>query len=484
MSAVDRHGVRQGRHSAPPQQHPGPGRRERWASRQVAAYSLAALVLTLAVRILIGSASPAIMALMLALGVAVVAAALACRSAVVAADHRAAAALASATTARHGAERRIAEAERKIAEAALTGEQFRQEAAETKFLLGQICSRQVTRIGVLLLATRELQETEDPKLLESLYAVEHLIIELKRLAQDGGVVTGREPVHQWTEALKARRVARLGAQQIQAYQRVEFLPGPADKIAGRAVHDVVGVIAALLDNATACSSPDSKVAIGARREAAAGQEPVLVIEITDQGLGIAHADALRTYNEALADPYGPAARELLSRGHMGLVLAGRRAVRHRIAVRLEPNDGAGTRAVIRVPADLLVDGAPAQAPSAWDVAGTQAWPTPAARPAPIVAPTAAAFPGRGNAAERPAPAAAVADGATGVAGARTGGGQVHVDGLPPLPTRSRPPAGAQGVSPPAPAPEMPIVSAAAAASFWGPRPASQPDLYQDQELKS
>lgn len=451
MSAVDRPSARP-RHSAPSEQSWS----ARWPLWCTAGFTAAALALALAVRVRIGVAPPAVTALLLALCAAVAAAGLACWAAVAAADRRVVRAAAEVAAAQQAGSRDAAEAQRQTAAA----EKSRQQAAEIRFLLGKICTRQLTRISALLEATRALQETEDTGLLKALYVVEHLIVEVRRLAQDGAVVTGSEQTRQWPQPETARRITRLGAQQIQSYLRVDFLPSDDGRIVGRAVSDVIGIVAALLDNATACS-PAGRVTVGAQLEQATGQKPALLVEIADRGFGM-HPDVLDACNAVLADPFGPVAWKHVMRGQIGLHMAGRRAVRQKITVALEPNPaGSGTRALVRVPGELLITAEPPKPNTGADAAVSP--PPPRPLPVPAAVPVQ---PAAGAATSWPA-----AD------------GQVQVSGLPPLPTRSLPTFPVAPQRSPA-VQDAQIVSSAQAASFWSaapqPRPRREPEQEQEQ----
>ena len=117
-------------------------------------------------------------------------------------------------------------------------------------------------------------------------------------------------------------------------------------VSGRAVNDIVHLVAELLDNATAYSNPESEVKLSARFAGQVG----LTIEIGDAGAGIP-LGRLAAINERLADP--PAVDVGVSR-QMGLFVVGRLAKRHGITVHLSSaGEGSGVTVTVTLPAELL-----------------------------------------------------------------------------------------------------------------------------------
>nr|WP_255375388.1 ATP-binding protein [Saccharomonospora sp. CUA-673] len=118
---------------------------------------------------------------------------------------------------------------------------------------------------------------------------------------------------------------------------------------GRAVNDLVHLLAELLDNATYFSEPDTRISV----RAAVTRKRSLAIQITDRGVGMTEQQ-LGEANERLADP--PDLDVSVTR-RMGLYVVARLAQRHGIDVRLRENEDieGGVVARVVVPRELLTD---------------------------------------------------------------------------------------------------------------------------------
>ena len=129
-------------------------------------------------------------------------------------------------------------------------------------------------------------------------------------------------------------------------------PCPTARCIGVVAGDLVHLLAELLDNALRYSPPSAQVRVSAVHTGNGG----LVIEVSDDGLGMTDAD-LRVANTRLQS--GGEVNPYTAR-HMGLFVVGRLAAQHGLVVRLrntvagEPNSG--TTAGVFVPAELLLHG--------------------------------------------------------------------------------------------------------------------------------
>src|SRR4051812_35989692 len=114
---------------------------------------------------------------------------------------------------------------------------------------------------------------------------------------------------------------------------------------GRAVGDIIHLLAELLENATSFSPPHTRVQIS-------GQ--VLpngyAIEIEDRGLGMTH-EAIDAANRRLVEPpdFDPA-----DSARLGLFVVAQLANRHGIRVSLRQSAYAGVAAIVLVPGELVV----------------------------------------------------------------------------------------------------------------------------------
>jgi hypothetical protein len=134
-------------------------------------------------------------------------------------------------------------------------------------------------------------------------------------------------------------VVRAAVSEIEQYDRIAVNVQPGVLIAGRAASDVVHLAAELIENATAFSSAQVLVTAGMLNSGGA------LIEITDEGLGIADQDLARA-NWQL--DHRPVIDVGVSR-RMGLFVVGRLAARHGIRVRLKHAQPRGLSALVWLP---------------------------------------------------------------------------------------------------------------------------------------
>jgi signal transduction histidine kinase len=205
-----------------------------------------------------------------------------------------------------------------------------------------------------ILDTLEQSEPDSDRL-SSLFRLDHLATRMRRNSENLLVLAGYEAPRKWTEAVPLVDVLRASISEIEQYERISLNVQPGIAIAGRAVNDVVHLVAELLENAAVFSSEDTEVLVVAQLLTSGGA----LIEITDEGLGIA-ADELAYVNWRLDNP--PVIDVSVSR-RMGLFVVGRLAARHGIRARLRPAPRGGLSALIWMP------GAIATAASATPLAG-------------------------------------------------------------------------------------------------------------------
>ncbi|MFF5144894.1 nitrate- and nitrite sensing domain-containing protein [Streptomyces sp. NPDC013157] len=259
----------------------------------------------------------------------------------------------------------------------------------------------------------DLEEREaDPEQLANLFRLDHLATRVRRNGENLLVLGGERPTQQWDHPLPLVDVIRAAASEVEQYERIQLEGIPEAEIHGRAVTDLVHLLAELLENATSFSSPRSTVRVTATRL----PDTRIMVEIHDQGIGLAPED-FALINHKLANP--PTADADVYQ-YMGLFVVGRLADRHGIRVQLRPSAAeSGTTSLVMLPgtvtwrsgtgsdsdtlalatvraratpelAALLADGPadPFGAHEAWDDG------MPAPRPAvPSAAPAAAGVPG-------------------------------------------------------------------------------------------
>ncbi|RJQ82571.1 HAMP domain-containing protein [Pseudonocardiaceae bacterium YIM PH 21723] len=191
------------------------------------------------------------------------------------------------------------------------------------------------------------RDEQDPDQLSNLFELDHLATRMRRNSENLLVLSGTDLTRRLTKPVPISEVLGAAQSEVEQYARVQVAGSPDLAVQGRAVNDLVHLIAELLDNATAFSDPETQVQVRSSET----QRGELYVEIYDQGVGLKPAE-LSELNQRLAEP--PEVDVAVSR-RMGLYVVARLAKRHDIKVRLRGNDeaGSGVRAVVLVPADLV-----------------------------------------------------------------------------------------------------------------------------------
>lgn len=199
----------------------------------------------------------------------------------------------------------------------------------------------------LSLIDRLEQDEQDPDQLASLFELDHLATRMRRNSESLLVLSGTGLSRQLNRPVPASEVVGAAVSEVEHYARIEVASAPEVAVQGRAVSDLVHVIAELLDNATFFSEPEKKVIV----RMAMTRKKELAIQITDQGVGMSEEE-IAAANARLADP--PDLDVAVTR-RMGLYVVARLAKRHNIIVRLRDNEDieGGLIARINVPADLV-----------------------------------------------------------------------------------------------------------------------------------
>lgn len=209
----------------------------------------------------------------------------------------------------------------------------------------------------LALIDRLEQDEQDPDQLASLFELDHLATRMRRNSESLLVLSGSGLSRQLNRPVPASEVVGAAVSEVEHYARIEVVSAPEVTVQGRAVSDLVHLIAELLDNATFFSEPEKKVIV----RMAATRKRELAVQITDSGVGMSDEE-IEAANERLADP--PDLDVAVTR-RMGLYVVARLAKKHNIKVRLRDNEDieGGLIARITVPAELVAPvGAPMQPP--------------------------------------------------------------------------------------------------------------------------
>jgi signal transduction histidine kinase len=188
---------------------------------------------------------------------------------------------------------------------------------------------------------------EDPALLETLFRLDHLATRERRNAENLIILGGGRPGRQWRQPVPVMDVVRSAIGETLDYARVRVTKLPEVSVVGTVVADLVHLLAELVDNATAFSPPQSRVEASGN---IVGKG--VVVEITDQGMGMSAEDLVR-YNSMLADPPDFGVGTLSSDSRLGLFVVARLALAHGVSVRLSESDYGGIRAIVLIPQQLL-----------------------------------------------------------------------------------------------------------------------------------
>jgi signal transduction histidine kinase len=184
-----------------------------------------------------------------------------------------------------------------------------------------------------------------PGELESLFQLDHLTTRMRRHAEGLVVLAGDRPGRGWNKPVPLADVLRAAVAEVEDYRRVRVITRSRAALEGRAVADVIHLIAELVENATLFSPPNTPVRVIGDLVGRG-----FAVEIEDRGLGIAEA-AMSELNAKLADP--PQV-DLSTTEQLGLYVAARLAKEHRIRVTLRDSPFGGTAAVVLIPSDLVV----------------------------------------------------------------------------------------------------------------------------------
>ncbi|WP_221362136.1 sensor histidine kinase [Streptomyces beigongshangae] len=227
--------------------------------------------------------------------------------------------------------------------------------------------------GQLTLIT-ELENNEaDPDQLESLFRLDHLATRMRRNGENLLVLAGEEPGRRWDQPVPLVDVLRAASSEVEQYERIELSGVPEAEIHGRAVTDLVHLLAELLENATTFSSPQTKVRVTATRL----PDGRIMVEIHDKGIGLT-AEDFADINHKLANP--PTVDAAISQ-RMGLFVVGRLSDRHGIRVQLRPSgEQAGTTSLVMLPDAITHGGGGEQQVQRDDFTVSQIMPEPEQQP--------------------------------------------------------------------------------------------------------
>src|SRR5260370_12146985 len=148
-----------------------------------------------------------------------------------------------------------------------------------------------------------------------------------RNAQIVLVLAGHELSSGWNQPVALMRVIRAAVSEVEENERVSVYAQPEIAVTGPAVHDVVHLLAELIQNATSFSAVDMPVEISGQLLNTGG----VLISITDPGVGM-RAEEIAYANWPLANP--PSA-DIDVPKWIGLFVVARVAGRHSARIQLQ-----------------------------------------------------------------------------------------------------------------------------------------------------
>ncbi|MBO4207062.1 nitrate- and nitrite sensing domain-containing protein [Micromonospora echinofusca] len=244
-----------------------------------------------------------------------------------------------------------------------------------------------------LLDAMERREN-DAEELEDLFRVDHLATRMRRNAENLIVLSGSTPGRAWRRNVPMVDVVRGAVAEVEDYTRVNVLPLGPVALAGRAVGDVIHLLAELIENGLSFSPPHTTVEVRGQMVANG-----FVIEIEDRGLGMSEED-LAAANARIVDH---SELNLANATRLGLYVVSRLTERHGVRVQLRESPYGGTTAVVLIPSALVTDTGPdVESSGGFPVTASPAPEAP--RPSAFV-PVRSAAPGGGSGAAGPTPSA-------------------------------------------------------------------------------
>ncbi|WP_329296466.1 nitrate- and nitrite sensing domain-containing protein [Streptomyces pseudovenezuelae] len=236
-------------------------------------------------------------------------------------------------------------------------------------LLQRIARRTQLLIGLQMKKLSELERRhEDPEVLEGLFDLDHLTARLRRYEENLVILGGGQPQRRWRKPVLLLDVLRSAQSEVQDYRRIQIDVEDRVWLAERAVGLVIHVLAELMENAVGFSRPPTPVEVYAARVGRG-----LAVEIEDRGVGMDPEQ----YDEANRLMTEPPRMDAMSRAddvRLGLYVVARLARALDIQVELRPSSFGGTRVVVLIPDELVVEAPEQSGPTS--AAVDAGWPPP------------------------------------------------------------------------------------------------------------
>jgi hypothetical protein len=196
-----------------------------------------------------------------------------------------------------------------------------------------------------LLDRMERQETDADEL-AMLFRLDHLATRMRRNAENLIVLSGSASGRRWRQSIPMVDVIRGAVAEVEDYTRVQVLPMARVGLTGRAVGDVIHLLAELIENAASFSPPQTVIQI---RGQVVGNG--FAVEVEDRGLGMDEAAFIDANNQVSNPPDFHLSRT----ARLGLFVVGRLAQRQNVRVQLRGSPYGGTTAIVLIPSALMVE---------------------------------------------------------------------------------------------------------------------------------
>ena len=188
---------------------------------------------------------------------------------------------------------------------------------------------------------------DNPDQLQLLFQLDHSTTRERRNAENLIILGGGQLARQWRNSVSLVEIVRSAVAEAEQYTRVTIARVPDVLVEGRAVADLIHLLAELVDNATSFSPPGSPIEV---RGNPVGKG--VVVEVEDQGLGI-EADRREDLNKMFRDPPDFGIMALLDDPRVGFFVVARLAHQHGIRVSLTESTYGGVRAGVVIPSALI-----------------------------------------------------------------------------------------------------------------------------------
>jgi signal transduction histidine kinase len=188
---------------------------------------------------------------------------------------------------------------------------------------------------------------DNPDQLQLLFQLDHSTTRERRNAENLIILGGGQLARQWRNSVSLVEIVRSAVAEAEQYTRVTIARVPDVLVDGRAVADLIHLLAELVDNATSFSPPGSPIEV---RGNPVGKG--VVIEVEDQGLGI-EAERRESLNKMFRDPPDFGIMALLEDPRVGFFVVARLARQHAIRVSLTESTYGGVRAGVVIPNALI-----------------------------------------------------------------------------------------------------------------------------------